>query len=327
MQTAYLELEIIEKPQGVVDVQPVVYFKASGIIGRSMSCDWCLPDPKRLVSSEHAQVRIDGADILLVDVSRNGTFLNRSLSPIGQNGVVKLQSDDQIKIGPYLIKVRVCRQDVEVRAAKKFVENCQEATSLSAEAVRTSEVDHLLDVFFAEALSENREIFSHHLATIEQKEAFFQLLGCLLREMVDGVHGHLVEASVAKHHDQKSDAGMGGDTHRAGAETDELQNPFFAYSSATDVLRALLAFGARPNLLPPLFATREAIDQLVRHQPSVLSPSHLSSNKWQRFDPVMLEQKWFSETNGLAVEVKKRLCWERYCEEFPILKETMLAQE
>lgn len=317
MQTAYLELEIIEKPQGVVDVQPVVYFKTNGVIGRSISSDWCLPDPRRLVSSEHAHIRIDATDVWLVDVSRNGTFLNRSSSPVGQNSVVKLHSNDQIRIGPYLIKVRVCRQEVEVRAAKKFVESCQDAAFLSSDSMSVSETDRLLDVFFAQALPENRDSFSHHLATIEQKEAFFQLLGCLLREVVDGVYGHLARLSIVDHHSR-----IGGNS----VSIDQLHNPFLACSSAADVLKALLVLESRPNLLPPLFATREAIDKLA-HDRNSLSSSHLASHQWQRFDPVMLEQKWFPDTNGLAVEVKKRLCWERYCEEFPILKETMLAQE
>ena len=325
MQTAYLELEIIEKPQGVMDVQPVVYFKTNGIIGRSINSDWCLPDPKRLVSSEHAHIRIDGTDIWLVDVSRNGTFLNRSPHPVGQNSEVKLHSNDQIKIGPYLIKVRVCRQETEVRAAKKFVENCQEACFLSSDAVRTSEVDHLLAVFFTEALSDNSASFSHLLATIEQKEAFFQLLGCLLREMVDGVHGHLAASA-----DRYSGAGVNAASNQSIIDSslegrDQLRNPFLACSSAAEVLKALLVLEPRSDLLPPLFATREAINRLAHRRD--LSPAPLSSQKWQKFDPVMLEQKWFADTNGLAVEVKKRLCWDRYCEEFPAIKETMLTQE
>ncbi len=74
-------------------------------IGREQHLDWCLPDPDRVVSGHHAQVRYEGGQYLLNDVSRNGTFVN------GSGGRVKspylLQHGDRLQIGPYIITVAI----------------------------------------------------------------------------------------------------------------------------------------------------------------------------------------------------------------------------
>ena len=39
-------------------------------IGREQHLDWCLPDPDRVVSGHHCQIRYEGGQYLLSDVSR-----------------------------------------------------------------------------------------------------------------------------------------------------------------------------------------------------------------------------------------------------------------
>lgn len=74
-------------------------------IGREQHLDWCLPDPDRVVSGHHAQVRYEGGNYFLYDNSRNGTYLN------GSQGRVKspyqLQHGDRLQIGPYIITVAI----------------------------------------------------------------------------------------------------------------------------------------------------------------------------------------------------------------------------
>jgi type VI secretion system protein ImpI len=47
-------------------------------IGRQQHLDWCLPDPDRVVSGLHAQIRYENGAYMLNDVSSNGTFVNGS---------------------------------------------------------------------------------------------------------------------------------------------------------------------------------------------------------------------------------------------------------
>lgn len=52
-------------------------------IGRDAYLDWTLPDPTRTISGKHCEVRFRDGAYWLHDVSRNGTFLNRSDQRLG----------------------------------------------------------------------------------------------------------------------------------------------------------------------------------------------------------------------------------------------------
>ena len=47
-------------------------------IGRDTHLDWTLPDPTRVISGKHCEVRYRDGGYWLYDVSTNGTFLNGS---------------------------------------------------------------------------------------------------------------------------------------------------------------------------------------------------------------------------------------------------------
>ena len=74
-------------------------------IGRNAFLDWTLPDPSRFISGKHCEVRYQGGEFLLYDVSTNGTFLNgvqrRMQSPH------RLRTGDRLLIGEYVIAVTV----------------------------------------------------------------------------------------------------------------------------------------------------------------------------------------------------------------------------
>jgi type VI secretion system protein ImpI len=58
-------------------------------IGRNENLDWTLPDPSRVISGKHCEVRCRDGAYWLHDVSTNGTFLNsatkKSKRPSHQN--------------------------------------------------------------------------------------------------------------------------------------------------------------------------------------------------------------------------------------------------
>ncbi len=72
-------------------------------IGRDPSLDWTLPDPEMTVSGRHCEVRWRDGAYWLVDVSRNGTFLNDA--PDRLPGPHRLAHGDRLEIGPYVVTV------------------------------------------------------------------------------------------------------------------------------------------------------------------------------------------------------------------------------
>ncbi|WP_339805670.1 type VI secretion system-associated FHA domain protein TagH [uncultured Marinobacter sp.] len=74
-------------------------------IGRADSCDWPLPDPSRVVSSCHAEIRADGDQFLIRDTSTNGVFINQSSDPLGKGEEQVLNNGDRLRIGDYELSV------------------------------------------------------------------------------------------------------------------------------------------------------------------------------------------------------------------------------
>jgi type VI secretion system protein ImpI len=74
-------------------------------IGRDTHLDWTLPDPSRVISGKHCEVRYRDGGYWLYDVSTNGTFLNGSDRRL--QAPHRLRNGDRLSIGPYLIAVVV----------------------------------------------------------------------------------------------------------------------------------------------------------------------------------------------------------------------------
>jgi type VI secretion system protein ImpI len=74
-------------------------------IGREQHLDWTLPDPNRIVSSQHCRISFENGGYFLHDVSRNGTFVNGSPSRV--RSPYKLENGDRLQIGHYLINVSI----------------------------------------------------------------------------------------------------------------------------------------------------------------------------------------------------------------------------
>lgn len=74
-------------------------------IGRDQFLDWTLPDPNRFVSGKHCEIRAEGGEYLLYDVSTNGTYVNGSENRV--QSPYRLHSGDRLIIGQYIIAVTV----------------------------------------------------------------------------------------------------------------------------------------------------------------------------------------------------------------------------
>lgn len=72
-------------------------------IGRHEHLDWSLPDPNRVISGKHCEVRFEGGQFVLYDCSTNGTFINGS--PTRMDKAHALRAGDKVMIGDYIISV------------------------------------------------------------------------------------------------------------------------------------------------------------------------------------------------------------------------------
>jgi type VI secretion system protein ImpI len=98
---------MIENMDRLPDGGPLrVEVKGRGLdIGRDAHLDWTLPDPGRTVSGKHCEIRYRDNDYWLVDVSRNGTFVNGAQFRL--EAPYRLRDQDRLTIGPYVVAVTI----------------------------------------------------------------------------------------------------------------------------------------------------------------------------------------------------------------------------
>ncbi|MDD7972860.1 type VI secretion system-associated FHA domain protein TagH [Roseinatronobacter alkalisoli] len=72
--------------------------------GRDSGLGWCLPDPQRLISSRHFEIRSEKAGWMLYDLSTNGTFVNGSATRV--KSPCLLHDGDRLQVGQYSIETR-----------------------------------------------------------------------------------------------------------------------------------------------------------------------------------------------------------------------------
>jgi type VI secretion system FHA domain protein len=76
-------------------------------IGRAPGNDWVLPDPERHLSKRHCLLAYRSGSWQIVDLSTNGTFLNRDAKPLERGGPRPLNDGDRLVLGPYEIEVGI----------------------------------------------------------------------------------------------------------------------------------------------------------------------------------------------------------------------------
>jgi type VI secretion system protein ImpI len=76
-------------------------------IGRAPDNDWVLPDPERDLSKRHCVLAYRSGGWQILDLSGNGTFLNRNSEPVGRDRSRPLNDGDRLSLGPYEIEVRI----------------------------------------------------------------------------------------------------------------------------------------------------------------------------------------------------------------------------
>ena len=100
------------------DAAPVPMHGPSLTVGRGASCDLVLPDPDQMLSRNHCVIEDHNGNVVVVDLSSNGTFLNYSKIPLGRTPT-PLNNGDVLCIGNYelVVEIRDDLADVDMIAA------------------------------------------------------------------------------------------------------------------------------------------------------------------------------------------------------------------
>lgn len=88
------------------DASPVPMRGPSLTIGRGDSNDLVLPDPDQQLSRSHCAIEDHNGNVVVVDLSANGTFLNYSKIPLGRTPT-PLNNGDVLCIGNYELLVEI----------------------------------------------------------------------------------------------------------------------------------------------------------------------------------------------------------------------------
>ncbi len=97
------------------DGRPVVMRGPSLTIGRGAENDLVLPDPDRQISKTHCVIENHNGNLVAVDLSTNGTFLNYGKIALGRTPT-PLNDGDVLVMGPYELVVNVSSQSAEPMA-------------------------------------------------------------------------------------------------------------------------------------------------------------------------------------------------------------------
>lgn len=88
------------------DGRPVSMDGGSLTVGRGPANDLVLPDPDRILSKHHMVIEDHNGNIVVVDLSTNGTFLNYSKAPLGRTPT-PLNNGDVLSLGSYELVVEI----------------------------------------------------------------------------------------------------------------------------------------------------------------------------------------------------------------------------
>jgi type VI secretion system protein len=81
--------------------------RRGAVIGRGKDSDWMLPDPDRHLSKQHCRIEFRGDRYYVVDMSKNGVFVNESVEPLRQGNMAELNDGDRLTLGDYELDIRI----------------------------------------------------------------------------------------------------------------------------------------------------------------------------------------------------------------------------
>ncbi len=303
-----------------------------GTIGRSLECDWPFPDSKRYVSSRHALIDYHGGAYYLVDLSRNGTFINGSDTPVGKGKPQRLFDGDIIRIGEFVIAASVSEDECDddglgdsiIRAQMVHEDDSDELTMLPPDRIHNANfLDDALkpadDSGELSALREAQPGYEEKLqksvilseATDEflraaglnpddfrgiEPDILLRNAGRLLSEFASGAHALLEGKQRIMNSLRIRDRGAEGNL-----------NPLSHSDGLDNALRLLLGSSGGSDVhVGGSRAVEAAFNELLRHQQAVVKAMRDALGDFvENFEPEQIE-RLFDEHKVRAGTVKSR---------------------
>jgi type VI secretion system protein ImpI len=103
-----LVFEVVSAQQFVPGLLTTKTFKqAGGVIGRAENCDWVIPDRKRVLSGQHAEVNYRDGAFFLTDTSSNGIQLKDSGASLHKGQPQRIEHGSVYCLGDFEIRARL----------------------------------------------------------------------------------------------------------------------------------------------------------------------------------------------------------------------------
>ena len=103
-----LVFDVVSAPQQMPGLVTSKSFKqAGGIIGRADSCDWVIPDTRRVISGQHARISHRDGHFFLTDTSSNGIQLKNSGARLSKGEPQRIEHGDVYCLGEVEIQARL----------------------------------------------------------------------------------------------------------------------------------------------------------------------------------------------------------------------------
>ncbi|WP_010487727.1 type VI secretion system-associated FHA domain protein TagH [Pseudomonas sp. S9] len=90
--------------------------QAGGIIGRAETCDWVLPDRKRVLSSRHAEISFRDGGFYLTDISSNGIQLKDSGANLRKHEPHRIEHGSIYCLGEFEVRARLIQDPSKFEA-------------------------------------------------------------------------------------------------------------------------------------------------------------------------------------------------------------------
>ena len=114
-------LTIVKSPENILITENTKTIgEQGGTLGRGDNNTWVLQDPDRFLSSIHCQINVDFGQYTLVDMSTNGTFINKLPEPIGRGNRIDLKDGDVFDLGDYEFRVSLSGLDITPGEAQAY---------------------------------------------------------------------------------------------------------------------------------------------------------------------------------------------------------------
>ncbi|MEP4196391.1 MAG: type VI secretion system-associated FHA domain protein TagH [Aliishimia sp.] len=117
---------------------PIRMVGESLTMGRSPENDLVLPDPDRVLSKRHCMIEDHNGNVVVVDISTNGTFLNYGKLALGPTPT-PLNDGDILSVGPYELLISISSADAndiiadpvaDMQVSHGFADNAPSAAEL-----------------------------------------------------------------------------------------------------------------------------------------------------------------------------------------------------